>query len=274
MQGRPSEDFRPVLFLCDEYQAFATVGENDPTGDEKFFALSRQARWVPIIATHSIGSLRSTLSGETWRTLLQTFRTKIFLAVSDDFSARTEDLCGKEEQFKVAYSISESAQDAQVSLFAGRSTAHKSSARRSKDAEERKYRAVFGPNRLKPGLGGVRTVRIGARGLKHPSPPTWMPSRMRPTGHRPLSAYPRQKNISTSASTMTFRNGSGQTGRAIGHSGTMSRGRSCSCDKKARHQPLDNSAASASSAAISASRAAIAASASIFFCSSRISIHS
>ena len=92
------------LFLCDEYHAFATVGESDPTGDEKFFALSRQAKCIPIVATQSISSLRSTLPGESWRTLLQTFRTKIFLALSDDFSARTaSELCGKEEQLKLNY---------------------------------------------------------------------------------------------------------------------------------------------------------------------------
>lgn len=81
----PERNFRPVVFLCDEYQAFATVGESDPTGDEKFFALSRQAKCIPIVATQSISSLRSTLSGESWRTLLQTFRTKMFLSLSDDF---------------------------------------------------------------------------------------------------------------------------------------------------------------------------------------------
>ena len=88
MEREPDRHWREVLFLCDEYQAFATVGENDPCGDEKFFALSRQAKCIPIVATQSISSLRSTLPGESWRTLLQTFRTKIFLALSDDFSAR------------------------------------------------------------------------------------------------------------------------------------------------------------------------------------------
>ena len=84
------------------------MGESDPTGDEKFFALSRQAKCIPIVATQSISSLRSTLPGESWRTLLQTFRTKIFLALSDDFSARTaSELCGKEEQLKLSYSLSE-----------------------------------------------------------------------------------------------------------------------------------------------------------------------
>ena len=31
---------RPVVFLCDEYQAFATTGEHEPSGDEKFFSLA------------------------------------------------------------------------------------------------------------------------------------------------------------------------------------------------------------------------------------------
>ena len=68
-------------------------------GDEKFFSLSRQPKCIPIVATQSISSLKSTLPGDTWRTLLQTFRTKIFLRLSDDFSAKTaSELCGREDQ--------------------------------------------------------------------------------------------------------------------------------------------------------------------------------
>ena len=81
--------------MCDEYQHFATVGENEPTGDEKFFSLSRQPKCIPIVATQSISSLKSALPGETWRTLLQTFRTKIFLALSDDFSAKPQASCAE-----------------------------------------------------------------------------------------------------------------------------------------------------------------------------------
>jgi len=133
MEKKPERSFRPVVFLCDEYQAFATVGESDPTGDEKFFALSRQAKCIPIVATQSISSLRSTLSGESWRTLLQTFRTKIFLSLSDDFSAKTaSELCGKEEQFKLNYSLSENGQDARISMLTGRAMAHKTSVSASK----------------------------------------------------------------------------------------------------------------------------------------------
>jgi len=133
MELEPARGWREILFLCDEYQSFATVGESDPTGDEKFFALSRQARCIPIVATQSISSLRSTLPGESWRTLLQTFRTKIFLALSDDFSARTaSELCGKEEQLKLSYSLSENDQDARVSVLTGRATAHKATISTSK----------------------------------------------------------------------------------------------------------------------------------------------
>ena len=129
----PERPWREVLFLCDEYQSFATVGERDPTGDEKFFALSRQAKCIPIVATQSISSLRSTLPGESWRTLLQTFRTKIFLSLSDDFSAETASrLCGKEEMLKPSYSLSENGQDARVSVLTGVATSHRATLSTSK----------------------------------------------------------------------------------------------------------------------------------------------
>ena len=69
IEAHPEKHFRQVFFLCDEYQHFATVGETEPTGDEKFFSLSRQPKCIPIIATQSISSLKSTLPGESWRTL-------------------------------------------------------------------------------------------------------------------------------------------------------------------------------------------------------------
>jgi hypothetical protein len=126
IEAHPEQYFRQVLFLCDEYQHFATVGESDPTGDEKFFSLSRQPKCIPIIATQSISSLRSALPGESWRTLLQTFRTKIFLSLSDDFSAKTaSDLCGREDQLKVSYSLSESGHDTKVSWLTGKALSHK-----------------------------------------------------------------------------------------------------------------------------------------------------
>jgi hypothetical protein len=66
------------------------------------------------------------LPGESWRTLLQTFRTKIFLSLSDDFSAKTaSDLCGREDQLKVSYSLSESGHDTKISWISGKALSHK-----------------------------------------------------------------------------------------------------------------------------------------------------
>ena len=120
--------------MADEYHAFATVGETDPTGDERAFALSRQARLIPIVATQSISSLRSALgSDEAWRTLLQCFRTKVFLATSDEFTARiAAELCGRADRLKARYTLAEGGQDAHISFLTGRATASKHSLSASK----------------------------------------------------------------------------------------------------------------------------------------------
>ena len=139
IEANTDKHFRQVLFLCDEYQHFATVGENDPTGDEKFFSLSRQPKCIPIIATQSISSLRSALPGESWRTLLQTFRTKVFLTLADDFSAKTaSELCGREDRLKVSYNLSESGHDARVSLLTGNALSHRANITASKSYNTQK----------------------------------------------------------------------------------------------------------------------------------------
>ena len=139
MRQNPRHDFRPAIFLCDEYQSFATVGEADPCGDEKAFGLSRQSRCIPIVATQSISSLRSvTGSGESWRTLFQNLRTKVFLSLSDDASARiASEMCGQVEVLKTAYSFNESTPKAGISLFSGAPGGGKSSMGVSKSFQDR-----------------------------------------------------------------------------------------------------------------------------------------
>src|SRR6185437_12495241 len=132
--AQPASAWRDLLFVCDEYHAFATVGETDPTGDERTFALSRQARLIPIVATQSVSSLRSALPGdESWRTLLQCFRTKVFLATSDEFTARAAaELCGKADRLKARYALTEGGQGAHISLLTGSATAARHSLSASK----------------------------------------------------------------------------------------------------------------------------------------------
>ena len=121
-EGRKPKYWRPAVFICDEYQSFATCGESDPSGDEKAFALTRQSRCIPIVATQSISSLRSVLGeGESWRALLQTLRSRIFLSLGDDFSQKTaSELTGQVTRLKASYSLSENTGKASVSLLTGR----------------------------------------------------------------------------------------------------------------------------------------------------------
>ena len=119
---RPDRYMRPAVFICDEYQAFATVGQDDPSGDEKAFALTRQCRCIPIVATQSLSSLRSVLpSGEAWRTLVQTLRTRIFLSLSDESSARiASEMCGSVMKTQASYTFTETTGRPEFSLLSGR----------------------------------------------------------------------------------------------------------------------------------------------------------
>ena len=146
MKESPGSYFRPAVFICDEYQAFASVGEDDPSGDEKSFALTRQCRCIPIVATQSISSLRSVLgSSEAWRTLLQTLRTRIFLSLSDDASAKiASELCGQVTKIKGSYTISESSKHAEISPLSGRAGGGGGSIGATKSFREQRE-AIFHP---------------------------------------------------------------------------------------------------------------------------------
>jgi hypothetical protein len=122
------------------------------------------------------------LPGESWRTLLQTFRTKIFLALSDDFSARVaSDLCGKDERLTPQYHLAESGQDARISVLTGRAAAHRSTISTSKTYSihrEFVFEAkVFGE------LKNAQAIVLAYDGL-NPKPPTYCylkPSYLDPT---------------------------------------------------------------------------------------------
>ena len=115
MKQEPERYFRPAVFICDEYQSFASVGEDDPSGDEKAFALTRQCRVIPIVATQSISSLRSVLGTS-----------------------------GPVAKIKPSWTVTESAQQAQVSLLSGRAGGSRGSVGTSKSFREQRE-ALFQP---------------------------------------------------------------------------------------------------------------------------------
>jgi TraM recognition site of TraD and TraG len=139
MEEEPERYFRPTVFICDEYQNFATVGGDNPTGDERFLSISRQPRCIPIVATQSISSLKDSLPNEGVKTLLQAFRTKVFLSTSDPDTARfASELCGKADRTRISYTVSESSSNANVGWLSGRTSSSKGSVSASKQYQKHK----------------------------------------------------------------------------------------------------------------------------------------
>ncbi len=139
MDAEPDKYFRPTVFICDEYQNFATVGGDNPTGDERFLSISRQPKCIPIVASQSISSLTEALPNEGVKTLLQAFRTKVFLTTSDPETARyASELCGKADKTRISYTVSESSTNANVGWLSGRTSSNKGSVSASKQYQKHK----------------------------------------------------------------------------------------------------------------------------------------
>jgi len=139
MDAEPHRHFRPTVFVCDEYQNYATVGGDNPTGDERFLSISRQPRCIPIVATQSISSLKEALPNEGVKTLLQAFRTKVFLSTADPDTARfASEICGKTDRTRISYTVSESSSNANVGWLSGRTSSNKGSVSASKQYQKQK----------------------------------------------------------------------------------------------------------------------------------------
>ena len=117
MQADPSRVFRPAMFLCDEYQAFATVGEDDPSGDEKAFALTRQCRFGADRgdAKYFVVTGGPRAKGKHGGRCSKTLRTRVFLSLSDDASAQlASGICGQVARMKASYTVSASKRNGRV----------------------------------------------------------------------------------------------------------------------------------------------------------------
>jgi hypothetical protein len=171
MEGNSERHFRPTVFICDEYQNFATVGGDNPTGDERFLSLSRQPKCIPIVATQSISSLKEALPNEGVKTLLQAFRTKVFLSTSDPDTARyASELCGKTDKTRISYTVSESSSNANVGWLSGRTSSSKGSVSASKQYQKHKE-PLFDENVFFD-LKNAQSVIVAFDGIS-PLPPTY-----------------------------------------------------------------------------------------------------
>ena len=171
MEEHPERHFRPTVFVCDEYQNFATVGGDNPTGDERFLSLSRQPKCIPLVATQSISSLREALPNEGVKTLLQAFRTKVFLSTSDPDTARyASELCGRTDRTHISYTVSESSSNANVGWLSGRTSSSKGSVSASKQYQKRRE-PLFDENAFYD-LRNAQAIVIVFNGIR-PLPPTY-----------------------------------------------------------------------------------------------------
>jgi hypothetical protein len=171
MDRHPDRYFRPTVFICDEYQNFATVGGDNPTGDERFLSLSRQPKCIPIVATQSISSLKDALPNEGVKTLLQAFRTKVFLTTSDPETARyASELCGKADRTRISYTVSESSTNANVGWLSGRTSSSKGSVSASKQYQ--KHKEPLFEEKVFFDLNNAQSVVVAFDGVS-PLPPTY-----------------------------------------------------------------------------------------------------
>lgn len=119
---------RPLLFLCDEYQNFVSItSQRCRDGDDKFVALSRQAKTLNIVATQAPVSLMSKIDETKTRTIMASYRTKVFLALEDPKDAEwAADLCGKDWLDVKNTSFNESVSDAGWSPLDGQMSGSRS----------------------------------------------------------------------------------------------------------------------------------------------------
>jgi hypothetical protein len=171
MDVEPHKHFRPTVFICDEYQNFATVGGDNPTGDERFLSLSRQPKCIPIVATQSISSLKDALPNEGVKTLLQALRNKVFLTTTDPETARyASELCGKADRTRISYTVSESSSNANVSWLSGRTLSSKGSVSASKSYQ--KHKEPLFEEKVFFDLKNAQCVVVTFDGIS-PLPPTY-----------------------------------------------------------------------------------------------------
>jgi hypothetical protein len=171
MDAHPERHFRPTVFICDEYQNFATVGGDNPNGDERFFSISRQPRCIPIVATQSISSLKDALPNEGVKTLLQALRNKVFLTTTDPETARyASELCGKADRTRISYTVSESSTNANVGWLSGRTSSSKGSVSASKAYQ--KHKEPLFEEKTFFDLKNAQSVVVAFDGVS-PLPPTY-----------------------------------------------------------------------------------------------------
>lgn len=102
-----SNSILPVAFISDEFHEYVTANDAD------FFAQSREAKCINIIATQSYTSILNTLKNEsTTKVIFQNLINKLWLRTDDIFTIEeAQKQIGKEYKKKTSKTISENARE-------------------------------------------------------------------------------------------------------------------------------------------------------------------
>lgn len=104
-------NMRSVCFISDEYHEYVTDTDAD------FFAQSREARCINIVATQSYTSLLNSINNQyTVKVIIQNLINKFWFRTDDTFTIEdVQKQLGKEEKQKYSKSLSESSKDPKFS---------------------------------------------------------------------------------------------------------------------------------------------------------------
>lgn len=108
-----SNSFRSVAFICDEFHEYCSSTDAD------FFAQSREAKCINIVATQSYSSLLNAINNQyAVKVIIQNLINKFWFRTDD--IATIDDIqkqIGKEDKIKISESISENAKETVYSYF-------------------------------------------------------------------------------------------------------------------------------------------------------------
>lgn len=111
-----SETLRKVAFISDEFHEYITAT------DAEFFAQSREAKCINIVATQSYTSLLNAINNQnTVKAIIQNLINKFWFRTDDIFTIEdAQKQIGKEAKIKYSTSISESAKETNYSYILNR----------------------------------------------------------------------------------------------------------------------------------------------------------
>ncbi len=113
MQLAKNKEIKTTAFICDEYHEYVTLT------DSNFFAQSREAKCINIVATQSYSSLLNTLKdNSSVKVITQNLINKFWFRTDDIFTIEeAQKQIGKEDKIKLSKSISENAKETNFNYF-------------------------------------------------------------------------------------------------------------------------------------------------------------